>query len=49
MFIWLPTGFGKLICFELLPFVYDHKLGSVGTHTCGLVLVLSPLIPLMVN
>jgi ATP-dependent DNA helicase RecQ len=37
------------VCFELLPFVYDHKLGRVGTQTRSLVLVLSPLISLMVN
>ena len=49
VFIWLPTGFGKSVCFELLPFVYDHKLERVGTQTRSLVLVLSPLISLMVN
>ena len=50
MFVWLPTGFGKSVCFELLLFVYDHKLGRVRTHTCSLVLVLSPLLTsLMVN
>ena len=49
MFVRLPTGFGKSVCFKLLPFVYDHKLGREGTKTCSLVLVLSPLISLMVN
>ena len=49
VFVWLLTGFGKSVCFKLLPFVYDHKLGRVGTQTRRLVVVLSPLISLMVN
>ena len=35
--VWLPTGFGKSICFEVLPFVYNYKLGRAGTRTCSLV------------
>ena len=49
VFVWLPTGFRKSACIKLLPFVYDHKLGRVGTHTRSLVLVLSPLISLMID
>ena len=49
VFIWLPTGFGKSICFTTLPFTYDHKLKRVGTGSCSLVLVISPLISLMVD
>ena len=30
-FVWLPTGFGKSICFEALPFAYDYKLGNRRT------------------
>ena len=22
-FVWLPTGFGKLICYQTLPFIFD--------------------------
>ena len=31
VFVWLPTGFGKSICYwyTTLPFVFDHKLGRV--------------------
>ena len=25
--MWLPTGFGKSICFEAIPFTFDDKLG----------------------
>lgn len=27
VFLWLPTGFGKSICYEVLPFMFDKKLG----------------------
>jgi len=27
VFLWLPTGFGKSMCYEVLPFVFDDKLG----------------------
>ena len=26
VFLWLPTGFGRSMCYELLPFVFDDKL-----------------------
>jgi len=25
--VWLPTGFGKSMCYEVLPFVFDDQLG----------------------
>ena len=25
VFLWLPTGFGKSMCYEILPFVFDVK------------------------
>ena len=40
VFLWLPTGFGKSICYEVLPFVFDIELGRVGS----LVFVVSPLV-----
>ncbi|XP_019860537.1 PREDICTED: mediator of RNA polymerase II transcription subunit 34-like [Amphimedon queenslandica] len=49
VFVWLPTGFGKSVCFETLPFIFDYKLGRIGTQACSLVIVLSPLIALIVN
>ena len=26
MFAWLPTGYGKSLYYQLLPFLFDHKL-----------------------
>ena len=39
--MWLPTGYGKSVCYECLPFLYDMKL--------SVVLVVSPLVSLMVD
>ena len=41
VFVWLPTGFGKSLCYEVLPFIHESP-------TC-IVLVVSPLLSLMVN
>ena len=45
--LWLPTGFGKSIRYEVLPFLFDFKLGKVDTESSG-VIVVSPLVSLMV-
>ena len=31
VFMWLPTGYGKSLCFQALPFLMDFKLGFVDT------------------
>ena len=49
VFLWLPTGFGKSICYEVLPFMFDLKLGRVGTPWLSLVIVVSPLVSLMID
>ena len=49
VFVWLPTGFGKSLCYQALPFVLDFKLGLVGTAKCSAVLVVSPLVSLIVD
>ena len=55
VFVWLPTGFGKSVCYEVLPFIMDCKLGRVAGESgqcsaiCSVVLVISPLISLMVD
>lgn len=46
VFLWLPTGFGKSICFQTLPFVFDHKQGLVSK---SVVIIVSPLVALMVD
>ena len=47
VFVWLPTGFGKSIVYECLPFLYDHKLGHLEGFS--VVLVLSPLVSLLLQ
>ena len=52
VFVWLPTGFRKRICYEVLPFVYDFKATTAnadGRQHSSLVIVISPLISLMVD
>ena len=45
VFIWLPTGYGKSLCYEILPYVFDSKLGTDSS----VVLVISPLVSLMID
>ena len=46
VFVWLPTGFGKSICYQALPFMIEYKKGQRGS--CA-VLVVSPLVSLMID
>ena len=48
VFVWLPTGYGKSLCYQVLPFLFDHKLGFVRGKSSAVV-VFSPLISLMVD
>ena len=48
-FVWLPTGYGKSLCYQALPFVMDHKRGLVGTDRNSGVLVISPLVALIAD
>ena len=41
----LPTGYGKSLCYALLPFIFDVKRGLVEKKS--VVMVVSPLIALM--
>ena len=48
-FVWLPTGFGKSICYTALPFLYDSKLGRTESTIVSLTLVISPLVSLITD
>ena len=45
VFVCLPTGYGKSLCYALLPSVFDMQLGLV--EKTSIVMVVSPLIALM--
>ena len=50
VFVWLPMGYGKSICYEVLPFIFDHKRGRTeGSSVNSVVVVISPLVSLMIN
>ena len=49
MFLWLPTGYGKSLCYYVLPFMFDHRQGLVNIGRSCAALVISPLLTLMVN
>ena len=49
VFLWLPTGFGKSVCYEVLPFLFDYKLGNSAASESSIVIVVSPLVSLMVD
>ena len=45
VFVWLPMGFGKSICFQTLPLIFDYKLGLVNEEVKkrSLLIVVAPL------
>ena len=51
VFAWFPTGYGKSLCYQLLPFMFDFKLKRTSSRRSerSVVLVLSPLVSLMVD
>ncbi len=54
-FVWLPgvycTGYGKSLCYQLLPLLFHHNHGRIGAPEAELsvVLVVSPLMSLMID
>lgn len=48
VFAWLPTGYGKSICYQVLPFLLSSSSSAAGPRA-GLVIVVSPLVSLMVE
>ena len=33
VFLWVPTGYGKLICYQMLPFLFDVVTNVLWTWT----------------
>ena len=50
VFAWFSTGYGKSICYQLLP-LFDHKLKCTSSPPLeqSVVLIISPLVSLMVD
>ena len=49
VFVWLPTGFGKSLCYQAVPFVVDYKMSLAGSRRSSTVLVVTSLIALMLD
>ena len=51
VFVWLLTGYGKSICYQTLPHLFDYKMKRLGNQLTrrSVVLVVSPLVSLMVD
>ena len=49
IFVWLPTGDGKSLCYQALSFLMDSKLGFTNTEKSSSVFVVSPLVVLMID
>ena len=49
VYVWFPTGYGigKSVCYQALPFMFDHKLGRSVDRS--VVLVVSPLVSPMID
>ena len=47
--MWLSTRFGDSICYQILPFVSDHKHGLVRSGKSIGVLVISLVVSLIVD
>ena len=50
-FVWLPTGYGKSICFQISPYMFDFKLGriSAASFKRSIIVIVSPLLSLMID
>ena len=49
---WLPTGYGKSLCYQHTPYRVDCKLEKCGEEDCGyvvIVAIVSPIVLLMIE
>ena len=48
-----PTGLGESegenVCFQILPFLFDHKCGKIGRTKRSCAIIISRLVALMVD
>ncbi len=44
VFLWVPAGYGKSICFQTFPFLFDAKLGRISPSSSKCSVVISPLV-----
>ena len=50
VFAWFPTGYGKSVCYQFLPFLFDHKLSRTSSPALEQsAVIISPLVSLMVD
>ena len=47
--VWLPTRFGNSICYQILPFVSEHKLGPIRSGKSIGVCDISLMVSLIVD
>ena len=47
--MWSPTGFEKILHFQVISFMMDHRLGLAATEKSCSVSIISPLVALTMD